>query len=103
MSEEKLLTVREVAKILNITERQVIELAEEGKLCAYKVAGVYLRFRRQDVEEFKKKREETTEGLSSAGIKIKERIIDFLYFNDFYILSLILIIWLVIIILKTQQ
>jgi len=99
MAEEKLLTVREVATLLNLTEKEVIELAEKGQVPAYKVAGVYLRFKRQDVEEFKKNGLKSGILSVSPRIPLKEKISDFFYFNDFYILSFIIIIWLIIIIL----
>ena len=38
----KLLNIRDVAKYLNITEKEVIELAESGAIPAYKVGGVRL-------------------------------------------------------------
>ena len=54
MAEEKLLTVREVSALLEISEKDVLDLAESGALPAYKVGGVYLRFKPSQVEEFKK-------------------------------------------------
>ncbi len=51
---EKLLTIREVAQKLGITEREVMELAESGNLPAYKVGGVYLRFKQEQVDEYMK-------------------------------------------------
>ncbi|MCM8782909.1 MAG: helix-turn-helix domain-containing protein [Candidatus Omnitrophica bacterium] len=102
MPEEKLLTVREVAQLLNLTEKEVIEEVEKGNLVAYKVAGVYLRFRRSDIEEFKKEKVKSGKLPPPLKITLKERISDFFYFNDFYIFSFIIILWLVIIILGTQ-
>jgi excisionase family DNA binding protein len=102
MPEEKLLTVREVAGLLNLTEKEVIELAEKGKLPAYKVAGVYLRFKRQEVEEFKRMALKSGFLSPSSRIPLKEKISDFFYFNDFYIFSLVIIILLIIIILSTR-
>jgi len=32
MGEEKLLTIRDVARYLNISEREVMDLAEQGKI-----------------------------------------------------------------------
>jgi excisionase family DNA binding protein len=99
MGEEKLLTVREVAVSLGVSEREVIDLAEKGEIPAYKVGGVYLRFKKEQVLEYKK----------SAGTLLPktereekpspyDRIDDFLYFNDFYIFSFIIIIFLLFII-----
>jgi excisionase family DNA binding protein len=89
MAEEKLLTVREVSALLEISEKDVLDLAESGALAAYKVGGVYLRFKPSQVEEFKKK--SATTGQRSKEYSIADRIYDLLYFNDFYIVAFILI------------
>ncbi|MCM8757781.1 MAG: helix-turn-helix domain-containing protein [Candidatus Omnitrophica bacterium] len=101
MSEEKLLTVREVSRILGISEKEVIDFVEEGRLPAYKIAGIYLRFKRSQVEEFKKVNPNFLKN-SKEKISIKEKIYDFFYFNDFYVISIIIIIWLIVIILGVQ-
>ncbi|HTZ11821.1 MAG TPA: helix-turn-helix domain-containing protein [Candidatus Margulisiibacteriota bacterium] len=99
MSEEKLLTVREVAIFLGISERQVVDLAESGKIPAYKVGGVYLRFKKDQVAEFKKSSGALlSKKAPEAGPSSEDRISDFLYFNDFYIFSLVVIAFLVFII-----
>ena len=85
MAEEKLLTVREVSSLLEISEKDVLDLAQSGALPAYKVGGVYLRFKPSQVEEFRKK--STAVGQKSREYGISQRIADFLYFNDFYIAS----------------
>ncbi|MBU2221743.1 MAG: helix-turn-helix domain-containing protein, partial [Candidatus Omnitrophica bacterium] len=54
MTEEKLLTVRDVAYSLGISEKEVLNLSESGVIPAYKVGGVYLRFKREQIEEYKK-------------------------------------------------
>ena len=71
------------------------DLTESGVLPGYKVAGVYLRFKKEQVEQYKKKQsllepkpaKGETEGLSS-------RVGDFFYFNDFYILAIIFVVLL---------
>ncbi|MBN1913520.1 MAG: helix-turn-helix domain-containing protein [Candidatus Omnitrophica bacterium] len=98
MSDEKLLTIREVAFILGISEKEVIELAESGLLPAYKVGGVYLRFKREQVEEFKKTFKH--KNAPDAGYPLKEQLSDFFYFNDFYIYSAIIILLILIIIVR---
>ena len=95
MTEEKMLTVRDVAIMLGVSERDVLDLTENGAIPGYKVGGVYLRFKKEQVEQYKKKQslrepkaaEKESEGLGS-------RIHDFFYFNDFYIFALIFIILL---------
>lgn len=90
-----MLTVRDVSIILGVSEKNVLDLAENGTIPGYKVGGVYLRFKKDQVEQYKKKQnhlkpkaaKEESGGLGS-------RVQDFFYFNDFYIFSLILIILL---------
>ncbi len=101
MSEEKLLTVRDVSLLFGISEKEVVNLAESGAIPAYKIGGVYLRFRKEQLQEFQK---------SNKGILIKsyvaqkytfrDRISDFFYFNDFYILAVLIIALLVVIIFQ---
>ena len=89
---EKLLTIREVAALLGLTEKEVIDLAESEVIPAYKVGGVYLRFRRDQVEEYKRAHRPAHK---KHPVAIAERLSDFWYFNDFYIFALIIIIVLV--------
>ena len=98
MAEEKLLTVREVSQILNLTEKDVMDLAENSTIPAYKVGGVYLRFKRGQVDEYRKKTHTNTR--TAHKISFKERMFDFFYYNDFYIFSLLLIILMLFIIFK---
>lgn len=89
----KLLTIREVAHHLNLTEKEVIELAEDGGIPAYKVGGVYLRFRKEQLDEVKHKIKPNQSLVSIEGT-LAERIGDFFYHHDFYILSLVVIFFL---------
>lgn len=96
---EKLLTVRDVSHILSVSEQEVIELAEQGAIPAYKIAGTHLRFRREQVNHIKHMdniqfKTKTKHIKYSSG----ERISDFIYFNDFQIITSLLIIamlWLI--------
>lgn len=100
MADEKLLTVRETSQLLDISEREAIDLAQNGDIPAYKVGGQYLRFKRGQVETFKKQRKRIS-GAHSRNMKYTfgGRIRDFFYFNDFYILSAFIIIWMLIVII----
>jgi excisionase family DNA binding protein len=98
MGEEKLLTVRDVSILLGLSESQVLELAEDCSIPAYKVGGVYLRFKRDQIEEFRKK----TRGTLAHPRKYSffEKTSDFFYYNDFYILSTLIIILMIYIIFR---
>ena len=96
MKQNKLLTIREVAEELGISEQEVIDLAEEGKMLAYKIGGVYLRFKPEHVQEAKRKISRFTQAKTKTSFA--ERLQDFLYFNDFYIISAIIVVVLLVII-----
>lgn len=98
---EKLFTIREAAHYLDVTEKEVITLAEEGKIPAYKVGGVYLRFKRDQLDKAKhivSQRFGTTKLAPKATVI--EKIRDFFYFNDFYILSAIVIAVIIFVIVN---
>lgn len=99
---EKLLTIREVAYILGLSEKEVVELSQEGAIPAYKVGGVYLRFQKAQIEHYKNKISGGADhkNSSKAGYTAADRLRDFFYFYDFYIFSAILIIVLLMIIIK---
>ena len=91
MADEKLLTVREVAVTLGISEREVMNLAETGAIPAYKVGGVYLRFKKEQVlDYYKAKQLPTPKHPASSSNSLQDKISDFLYFNDFYIIATII-------------
>jgi excisionase family DNA binding protein len=96
---EKLLTTREVSQILNISEKDIIDLAHAGVLPHVKVAGEFLRFKHHDIMHVKekvKKRYNLPEKRSHS----RESFREFLYFNDFYIVSGAVAVVLLVIIIK---
>lgn len=99
MKQDKLLTIREVAQELGIAESEVIGLAERGEIPAYKIGGVYLRFKSEHVQEAKQKISKLAHVENHASLV--EKLQDFFYFNDFYIVSFLIIILMIIIIFKT--
>ena len=99
MGQDKLLTIRDVAKELGITEQEVVDLAEEGKIPAYKIGGVYLRFKTNHIQEAKQKILKPVKKKIEGNLA--ERLQDFFYFNDFYILTLLIIILMLILIFRT--
>ncbi len=101
MSEEKLLTIRDVSVILGISEKEVIELAESGRVPAYKIGGIYLRFKPEQIEEFRRSSAHSARlRRHPARYPLNERISDFFYFNDFYILVVLIVILMLIIIFR---
>ena len=100
MNAEKMLTVRDVSLILDISEREVMDLAEGGALPAYKIGGVYLRFKKEQVLDFQKTNKASLSKSDAPKYSLKDRLWDFLYFNDFYILAILTVILLLVIIFK---
>lgn len=101
MAEEKLLTIREASVILGISEKEVIELAEDQTLPAYKIGGVYLRFKRQQIESYRKTiKAKHPPRHKERGGSAADAVRDFFYFNDFYILSGIIIAAILLVILR---
>ena len=94
---EKLLTIREVAYLLGISEKEVIDLSDRGVIPAYKVAGVYLRFKKDQIEQYKFRRKDKS---FQRVYTFRDGLHDFFYFYDFYIISVVLIVILFWIIVK---
>ena len=96
---ENLLTTREVSKILGISEKDIIDLSNADLLPHFKVAGEFLRFRKDDIAKVKSDIRKKY-NLPHARFHRADRIKDFLYFNNFYIFSTAIIIVLLWIIFK---
>jgi excisionase family DNA binding protein len=101
MAEEKFLTVREAAALLGVSEKEVVALAENGTLPAYKIGGVFLRFKKEQVVLHLRRMQPA--GFKPAAAEkggFQDRLRDFFYFNDFYIASLLVIIFLLALIFR---
>ena len=88
---EKLLNVDEAAAFLGLSVKEVKELVDEGKIAAFHLDGKYLRFRREDLTYFqssspRSQREEPVELYT-----FRDGLHDFFYFNDFYLLSILVV------------
>ena len=131
---EKLLSIKEVAELLRVSEDEVKRLVDVGEVPAYRIGGTFLRFRKEQIDAI---RAEVTDfevasqlpgesGPAQAPAAISapdfggatgkmaresparayeytftERIKDFFYFNDFYVLSFIVIGVLLYLIFRT--
>lgn len=84
------ITVRETAQILAVSEKKVMDLIENGKLQAYKIADQFLRLKRNEVVNILSTGQVVSENISHSYTGA-ERVRDFFYFNDFYLVSLIII------------
>ncbi|MFA5271229.1 MAG: helix-turn-helix domain-containing protein [Candidatus Omnitrophota bacterium] len=96
---EKLLTTREVSQIFGLSEQDVIDLANANLLPNLKLPGEFLRFRKEDIlkvkETIKKKY-----NLPERKHQFAEKLREFIYFNDFYIVSATITVTLLFVIFK---
>src|SRR3989344_8417885 len=100
--EDKYISIEEACSLLGTNEKEVEELVARGMVHAFKIGGQYIRLSKEQVSEIKAKwrinRElfpETHESLKHvlevAPTPLWDRLRDFWYFNDFYIISLAVI------------
>jgi len=118
---EKLLTVLELAEYLGVREEKVQQLVDSKAISAYKIGGELLRFRKEQIDamraeiesriadedrvvvsEARKMVKERHQGAGpgAPGNSFSDKIADLLYFNDFYIVSAVLIVILLVVIFK---
>jgi excisionase family DNA binding protein len=100
MSTNQFISVRETAQLLAISEKKVMDLIEERKLQAYRIADKFLRLKKSEVLELKNSGNVAQE-TEHFGYTPAERIKDFFYFNDFYIVAAMIIIVLLFVIFYT--
>lgn len=106
---DKLLTLKEAAECLGLSEEEVRRLVEKGEIPAYQIGGMYLRFKEEQILSLKPRYLKKTSAVSvrkeKETFKEKEsfisRIQDFFYFSNFYIVSALIIIALLYIIYKS--
>lgn len=97
---DNMLTVEEVKNFLGVEQADIEKFLKTGKLHAYKIGGTYLRFRKEEVltlrsELFPKKK-------GGAKVSVFSRIADFWRFNNFYIISLLIVIGLAFLALRSS-
>ena len=97
-----MLNTTEAARFLGISEKEIKDLVEKGKLPAYQIAGTYLRFKLEQLESFKEGmgKIKPTADTNAKKIHFYDNVKDFLYFNDFYILAVFIVAFLIFIIVK---
>ncbi len=100
MISDQFISVRETAQLLRISEKKVMDLVKEEKLKAYKIADQFLRLKKTEVLSMHKSGQVEAENVQYAYTPT-ERIQDFFYFSDFYLLSYALIGFLLYLIFFT--
>ncbi len=97
MTATQFISVRETAQLLGVSEKKVMDLIEAKKLEAYRIADKFLRLKKSEVLDLRNAGHVAREDHQLVYTSI-EKIKDFFHFNDFYILSLIIILELLYII-----
>ena len=96
---DKLLNINEVCELLKLDRDQVKELVDKGIIPAYKIAGSFLRFNKKDIDEasqniqlhFSAKTRPALAPAAAAKYTFGERVWDFFYYNNFYLVSFVVI------------
>lgn len=96
-AEHQYISVRETAQILGVTEKKVMDLINDRKLQAYRIADQFLRLRKNEVLEMRNSGTVVVETIEHLYTQA-ERVGDFFYYNDFYIASAIIMLALLYII-----
>jgi hypothetical protein len=108
-----LMDIREASEMLDISEEELWGLVRSHKIPTHNIAGAFLRFKKHDIEELKikwrierelfPKRERYFSHKSIVRKPgIAEKLGDFWYFNDFYILCSALAVFLLYFIISSQ-
>ena len=118
--EERYLDVHEAALLLEVGEQELWDLVHQHKIPSHNIAGAFLRFKKDDIEDLKNKwRIERQlfpkkQPASPAGRPFfahdsavqesnpADHWRDFWYFNDFYVICSVLIVGLLIFIISSQ-
>lgn len=94
----KFLTSKEAAEYLAVSEDELQKLASDGKITSYRIGGVYVRFRIDDLDLYCRKARKGAK--NRYGDSAADRIKDFFYFYNFYIFASIAVIIILYFIFK---
>ncbi len=93
-SPEKLLTLEEAAQRLGLPADDVEAMNRTGRLTAFRLGGLLLRLRLKDVETLRQARPEVTRRAPTPHPSTWNRLVEFFYFNDFYLVAILIILTL---------
>ena len=106
---EKLLTLEEAARRLGIKPDDVEQMIQQGRLESFRLGGHLLRVRLGDVERLAgttsagRHQSSRSVGVSRRGRtgmgRLWDRVLDFFYFNDFYLVAFLILLTLLAVIL----
>lgn len=93
-----MLTLEEVRSFLEIEQDELEKYLKQGKLKAYKIGGTYIRFRKEDILSLRA--DILPRRLKTPAVTFSSRLYDFWRFNNFYILSILVLAMIVFLIAK---
>lgn len=96
---EKLLTTREVSQLLQLPEKEILDMAHANLIPHFRVAGEYLRFKKEDIARVRETLKNKYSLPDNQGQQW-EKIQDFFYFNGFYLICAGVIVFLLWFIFK---
>ncbi len=96
MRETKFLTIEETAQRLSTSVSGIERLVAEGKLSAYRFGGEFLRFRAEEVAILLNGHPRQTHAAPHRW----ERLREFVYLHDFYLLAALLILVLIVVLAR---
>jgi len=97
MASDQYISVREAAQHLGVSEKRIMDLIEEEQLTAYRIANQFLRLKKTDVLKLQTSGSVEPESVQQP-YTWNEKLLDFFYFNDFYMVCAIIIAILIYII-----
>jgi excisionase family DNA binding protein len=97
MTTGQYISVRETAQILGISEKKVMDLITEQKLQAYRIANQFLRLKKTEVTSLRNSGFVENEEVHYP-YSLTERLQDIVYYNDFYLISIMMIFVLLFVI-----
>ncbi len=82
---KKFLTLKEAAGYLGISESDFQNILDKNEIPSYRIGGIYTRYKSDDLDSYRNRSGEWSryQRIATFSDKIK----DFFYFNDFYIVS----------------
>lgn len=96
---EKLVTLEEAARLLKVPADDVEQMIREGRLPSFRLGGNLLRLRLCDVEALAQARAgKGKPARPGTGSGLLDRVRDFFYFNDFYLIAFLLLLTLLAVI-----
>jgi len=95
MTTSQYISVREAAQVLGISEKKIMDLVDSKKLQAYRIADQFLRLKKEEVLGLRNTGTIANESIQHPYTQ-PERLQDFFYYNDFYMISAFIIVILLI-------